>query len=287
MNQKFATTPILKHIPPGFQRICQRTIHVASLPGMNPKGPVVAMVHGIAGSAISWLPLVKSMSRIAKKFVLMDLPGHGLSPDPIPPFNTRDAYEIVKTCLLNNLNPMDNNMVIGNSLGGAFTFRFCFECPEFVQSCVLISPAGAPFPTSARDIIEPFCAKSIGDICKVIERVFVKPTPATYLLAPVLLHTATQPGFLSLMESIIEADTNPEGPTAQLLFTPSMLTSFPCHTLFIWGNKDAVLPHEMCEFYDTYPPASVKRLFPEDMGHCPQIENPKFVARAIKDWLAE
>ena len=255
-TMKFATTPILKHLPPGFQRICDKTIHVASIPGLNPKGPVVILLHGIAASAASWLPLIKSLTFFAKKFLVMDLPGHGLSPDSIPPFTVKDASEIVKTCLIHNLDPLCDNMLIGNSLGGAFAVRFCSECPEFIHSCVLISPAGAPFPNTAKSVIDPFCAKTIGDACKIIESVWVDPTPVSYMLAPVLLHTMSQPGYLSLMDSIMDIDTHPDGETAQMLPTPEMLSAFQPRTLLIWGQKDAILPHEMCEFFDKYLPFS-------------------------------
>lgn len=286
MQQKLGTSPILKRMTPGFQQIRNKTVHVASIPGMNPKGPVVVMLHGIAGSAASWLPLIKSMTFFAKKFLIMDLPCHGLSPEIQPPFTVMEAYQTVKACLVKNLDPLNNHMIIGNSLGGAFAFRFCSECPELAQSCVLISPAGAPFPTSAHDVIEPFCAKTIGDACKIIERIWFHPTPLSYTLAPVLLHTMAQPGYLSLMESIMDIDTHPDGETAKMLFAPDMLKAFPTRLLLIWGQRDAVLPHEMCEYYDKYLPDSVQRIFPEDMGHCPQLEVPNAVAKLIMDWFS-
>ena len=196
-----------------------------------------------------------------------------------------DAYDIVRECLIDNLDPYNNNLIIGNSLGGAFTFKFCMENPAFAQRAVLISPAGAPFPTTAEDVIRPFMAKTFGDACKIIERIWTNPKMSNYVIAPLLIRTAAQPGFQSMLESIISIDQDPNGPLAQMLFSPQDLQNFPVPALFIWGDQDHVLPMEMRDYFDAHLPTSVPRIFPSDLGHCPHYENPSFVAQMIKQWM--
>ena len=280
----YGVTPILKKMLPGFQRINDKTMHVVKLPGLNPQGDNIALLHGVAASASSWLPLVKALLPIAKSFLLFDLPGHGLSPSAPKQFNCMDAYRCAESCLLKNLDPEDPNLIIGNSLGGAFTVKFCMEHPDYAARCVLISPAGAPFPGSAREIISPFLAKSLADARQIVEHVWTNPPKVAYLLAPLIRMTTAQPGFISLMESIMKIDEDPNGELAQMLFTQNQLADFKTPALFIWGKKDRILPSQMCAYYDAHLPDSVTRYFPDNLGHCPQFEAPKEIADEIMTW---
>ena len=279
-----ATMPFLRHLPPGFQRIHHHTIHVLKFPGLNPKGDNIVFIHGIAAFSSTWAPLIKSLLPIARSFLVFDLPGHGMSPAPEPPFTARDAYFLARDCLVRNLDPDAPNLIIGNSLGGGFAFRFCYENPEFARRSVLISPAGAPFPVSARAVISRFLVKSFGDACKMIEDVWTHPTKANYLTAPLIMNTAKQPGFISMMQSLIDIDKDPDGPVGQLLFQPEMVKNYHIPTLFIWGQEDRILPVEMRNYFDQYLPDTTTRFFPEDLGHCPHLENAPLIARQIIDW---
>ncbi|MBQ9816578.1 MAG: alpha/beta hydrolase [Proteobacteria bacterium] len=262
-------------------------MHVARIPGLNSKGPHVALVNGLVASTVTWMTLVKAMLGTAKDFLVFDLPSHGLSPNPMGQFTCYDAYKCVKTCLLKNLDPDDNNLIIGNSLGGAFTVRFACECPDYANKNVLISPAGAPFPTSAHDVVDLFNVSDLKGVKKIIDRIWVHPKTTTYTLAPFMLHTLKSRGFHSLLKSITDIDDDPQSPTKELIFTPQMLQNIPNPTLLIWGKEDHVLPHKMCEFFDTHLPAQATRIFPDTFGHSPQLEEPEKLAEIIDDWLRQ
>lgn len=279
------TTATLSPVPPGFVRFKDKLIHAVRIPGITPSGLHIALLHGIAATASSWLPLMRYLIPIAREFIVVDLPGHGLSPAPNPPFSCFDAYECAEYSLLQLLDPDSNNLVIGNSLGGAFALKFALDNPDFVSKCVLISPAGTPFPNSAREVIEPFYKDTLVDAIHIIEKIWVHPTIKARLLAPAIHHTMIQPSFKSLMESIMDIDDHPDSPLAKLIFTQEKLQSFRTPTLFIWGQNDHILPHPMRDAFDAALPDSTTRLFPREYGHCPQFEHPESLARHICDWL--
>ena len=278
-------TPILNQLPIGFQRFQQHTLHVARVPGFDPQGMHVALIHGIAGTASSWIPLMRYMIPFVRDFLVMDLPGHGFSPAMDSHFTCIDAYDCIRDCLLKNLDPEDQNLIIGNSLGGAFALKFAYENPDYAQKCVLISPAGAPFPKGAHDVIDFFCADTVEQGKKIIERVWVHPSFKDYLLIPAVLHMTKQRGFRSFMKSITDIDDDPHAPLRDMLFSESQLRAYDTPTLLIWGDCDHVLPREMRDFYDGAFGENVTRYFPKDYGHCPQFEVPKTLAASIQKWL--
>lgn len=283
--QTCATTPMLRCLPPGVRRYHDHTVQVYKFPGLNPKGCNIALVHGIGASALSWMALVKPLARYARSFLMLDLPGHGFSPDPQPPYSCIDAYNVVNDCLIDNLEPYGNNLIIGNSLGGAFALKFCLDNPDVAQRAVLMSPAGAPFPTCAEDVIRPFLPTTLSDACKIIERIWTNPKLGNYIFALAFLKIAEKPGFQSMLESIISIDKDPNGPIAQMMFSQKDIEEFPIPALFIWGDYDHILPMEMRTYFDKYFPQTVERYFPEDLGHCPHYEDPKRIAEKIGEWL--
>ncbi len=279
------TTPSLNVTLPGFQRFQNYLIHAAVYPGVNLKGYRLALIHGIGASAATWMPLIARLYDVMRDFLVMDMPGHGLSPDPALPFSCMDAYHCVRDCLLHHLDPDDKNIILGNSLGGAFAMRFAMEYPDYAHKCIFISPAGAPFPTSAHDIIDPFTLESLSEARQIIHRILGEKSPLSYVFAPALLYTARLPGFRDMMKSITEIDDNPDALLAKLLFSPEELQNFSTPSLFIWGAKDAILPSSMRNYFDTNLPPSTTRLFPKNYGHCPQFNQSRALSQDIIQWL--
>lgn len=272
-------------LPPGFQRIRGKLMHVARVPGLHPGGPSIAFIHGIGAASATWLPLMRHLSKHAREFIVFDLPAHGLSPAPKTPFSCTECYECTRECLLKNLTPESNNLIIGNSLGGAFALKFTLDHPDYVDRNVLISPAGMPFPQSARAVVKPFCGNTLADANHIIDKIWVHPTVKARLLAPALCKIMKEPAFQSLMDSIMEIDKNPSCELAQWLLTPEKLKNYCTKTLLIWGSKDHILPIAMRDAFDQCLPTCVTRLFPSGYGHCPQFEEPQRVAGQILDWI--
>lgn len=278
--------PVLKHLPPSFLRIQNQTVHIASLPGLNPNGPEITLIHGIMASAITWMPLVCYLAPIAKRFILPDIPCHGLSSSPPLPFDCIDAYNLTAQAIRLKLSPNAQNIIIGNSLGGAFALKFCVDYPNLAKRCILISPAGAPFDTRAKDIIKTFCPLTQKQARNIVRRVYNHPPAIIEKLLPTILkHMAQSPAFQALMQSIIDIDASPDSPLAKLMFTPSYLQNITTKTCLIWGDNDNILTRSMRDFYNRYLPADAKRVFSKIYNHCPQFEYPKALAHDCIDFI--
>lgn len=259
---------------------------MAQFPGLNAKGPSVTLVHGIAASAATWLPLAIELAPFCKRFYIPDIPGHGLSPAPKSPFSCIDAYEITRDAILRSIDPLETHVLVGNSLGGAFALKLLLDFPNEFQKAVLISPAGAPFPHSAKEVIAPFLPDTIAQAKNIVDRVFVHPTKIhEALLAPLLKASTASPGFRSMLQSIADIDENPDNPLSKLIFTPEQISKIHLPLMLIWGGNDKILPIEMRNFFDKYLPQNAIRVFDADFGHCPQFDAVKPLARILAPFI--
>lgn len=275
-----------KCAPLSFVRVRNQSVAVIDIQGLKKNGPVLTLIHGIAANAESWLPLVFALLPYCSRFVLPDIPCHGFSPAPKLPFDCIDAYHCVRDLLSQKLDPKQQNIILGNSLGGAFAVMFALEHPELTQKLILISPAGAPFPNSAKDVISPFLPKNLQQAADATKRIFLNPSPLTLsIVAPFLRLSSTSKTFRAIMDSIIDIDQNPNGALAKLIFSPDKLQTLKMPGLLIWGKKDQILPPQMRDFFVNHLPDNFERMLPKNFGHCPQFDHPKILSESLLPFI--
>ena len=102
-------------------------------------GPVLLLLHGIAGSSLSWVPV---MARLRRDFTVVapDFVGHGHSAKPSGDYSlgnlaswTRDLLEILG---------IDRATVVGQSYGGGVALQFAYQFPERCERLVLVDSGG-------------------------------------------------------------------------------------------------------------------------------------------------
>lgn len=267
--------------PFGYHLVQNRLVHVSTVWGRNPKGPSIAFIHGLGATGGSWMPLIKELRKRASRFIYFDIPPHGLSPAPKLPYTFKDAYQLTHDVLIREIEPGERTILIGNSLGGAFAMKFAVEEPDYISRAILISPAGAPFPTSAYDVLAQFLPHNMSEARQVLHKIFVEPSVGVDLLTPGFFNVTTSPAFHALIKSMLEYDTDPESDIRKLILKPEELQNCKTPIQLIWGKKDAVLPAGMRDYYDKYLPESSARLYPETFGHCPQFEEPAALAALL------
>jgi pimeloyl-ACP methyl ester carboxylesterase len=57
--------------------------------------------------------------------------------------------------------------------------------------------------------------------------------------------------------------------------------------MFVWGRSERILPPSALAYFRAHLPAHVEILEPEGFGHCPHLDNPKRLARAITEFASE
>src|SRR3954465_16082131 len=102
-------------------------------------GPVVLLIHGIAGTSALWDTLVPALAR-SWTVVAPDLPGHGQSGSSAGDYSVGALAATTRDLLL--ALGEDRATVVGHSLGGGVAMQFCYLFPEFAERLVLISSGG-------------------------------------------------------------------------------------------------------------------------------------------------
>ena len=102
-------------------------------------GPVVLLIHGLAGDLHSWDPIVGDLAR-RYTVVVPDLPGHGRS-DPPPGDYSLGATASWLRDLLEMLGH-DSATVTGHSLGGGIAMQFAYQHPQRCARLVLVASGG-------------------------------------------------------------------------------------------------------------------------------------------------
>ena len=102
-------------------------------------GPLLVMIHGIAGSSGTWVPL---MPLLAEQYTVIapDLLGHGESAKPRGDYSL-GAYASGVRDLLGVLG-YDRATVVGHSLGGGVAMQFAYQFPQMAERLVLVASGG-------------------------------------------------------------------------------------------------------------------------------------------------
>lgn len=92
-------------------------IYVAVIGSSAPDAPVVTVVHGLGGNAANFAPIITAAGlEQSHRIVLLDLPGHGLSPKPRGDLSIAALADAV-AAVLSHLQ-IAQSAIIAHSMGG-------------------------------------------------------------------------------------------------------------------------------------------------------------------------
>ncbi|WP_460865258.1 alpha/beta fold hydrolase [Rhodococcus aerolatus] len=135
----------LRGLPPEGSGVEVRSVHVR-LHGHRVRyltagdgEQVLVLVHGLAGDADTWSPLLSELAR-HHTVIAPDLMGHGESDKPRGDYSTAAFAAYVRDLVL--LLGHERVTVVGHSLGGGVAMQFSYLFPELTERLVLISSGG-------------------------------------------------------------------------------------------------------------------------------------------------
>ncbi len=255
------------------------------------QGPVLVLLHGIAGSSRSWVPV---MELLDEDFTVIapDLIGHGLSAKPVGDYSlgsfanwTRDLLDVMN---------IGQATIVGQSFGGGVALQFAYQFPERCERLVLIDSGGlgrdvnwvlrlVTLPGSEvvmPVLFPPFVARLGDQVARLATRFGVDNATATELWESYrsLTDTETRRAFVRTIRSVIDPGGQTVGAGDRLYLAERI------PVLIVWGERDRIIPASHAYEAKRAIPHSRLEILP-GVGHFPQVEQPAALAEIVRDFV--
>ena len=258
---------------------------------MAGSGPVILLIHGMAGSSRTWLDVMKVLAR-DYTVIAPDLLGHGESAKPLGDYSL-GAYASGLRDLLIGLG-VESATLVGQSLGGGVAMQLAYQHPEMCQRLALVASGGLGREVSwvlralavpgAEYVIPPLfprAARRAGD--KLVrffhERGVRAPHVAEMWQAYAsLTETPNRRAFIRTVRAVID----PGGQTVSARDRLDLAAAVP--TLIVWGDQDDIIPVAHARAAHELMPNSRLEIF-EGAGHFLHVEQPLRFAETLRDFV--
>jgi pimeloyl-ACP methyl ester carboxylesterase len=255
-------------------------------------GPVLLLVHGMAGSATTWRQV---MPGLAERFTVIapDLLGHGGSDKPHGDYSV-GAFACTLRDLLVALGH-ENATVVGQSLGGGVAMQFSYQYPERTERLVLVGSGGLGREVNSilrllslpgsEAVLRLGCAAPVRGaiewVGSAVARLGLHPAPVVAELwrsYSSLGDDATRGAFLRTLRAVVD----PRGQAVSASNRLHMAAEVP--TLIVWGDADPIIPVDHAFAAHESIPGSRLEIF-EGVGHYPHCESPARFVEVLSDFI--
>lgn len=254
-------------------------------------GPLVVLLHGIAGSSATWERVIPRLSA-HHRIIAPDLLGHGESTNAGGDYSL-GAYANLVRDLLETLGEA-RGTVVGHSLGGGVAMQFAYQYPERCERLVLVSSGGLGREVHAilraavlpgAEVVLPWlsvaAARGIGTVVKALGRLGFHESAdlaETWSSFVALEEPRARRAFLQTVRGVVDVGGQRVSAADKLYLSEGM------PTLIVWGEQDPLIPvahayraHEMI-------PGSRLEIFP-GAGHYPYLDDPERFAAIVLDFI--
>jgi pimeloyl-ACP methyl ester carboxylesterase len=258
---------------------------------MAGQGPVVLLIHGMAGSSRTWRDV---MPRLAEAFTVVapDLLGHGESAKPLGDYSL-GAHASGLRDLLGALG-IARATVVGQSLGGGVAMQLAYQHPEIAERLVLVNSGG--LGRDVNRVLRLFALPGIEYVMPVLFPAFLRERGNAVaqalhrwgLRAPhvaemwraytSLSEPENRQAFVRTLRAVIDAGGQAVSAKDRLYLTQAL------PTLIVWGDQDPIIPVQHGRDAHELMPGSRLEIF-EGVGHFPHVEVPERFAAVLTDFL--
>ena len=257
------------------------------------RGPVVVLIHGMAGSSATWIPVIDALAE-HMTVVAPDLPGHGRSAKPRGDYSL-GAHASFLRDLLAKLGH-GSATIVGQSLGGGIALQFAYQYPERCERLVLVAAGGlgkdvvpllrglaAPGVEYVLPIaFQPVFRDAINSVARQLRRVGITAGPETLEIwrsYSSLIDPATRTAFLRTLRTVVDVRGQLVSAHDRLYLAEAM------PTLIVWGDHDPIIP--VSHAYEAHEaiPGSRLEVF-EGSGHFPHCHDPERFVEVLLDFVA-
>ncbi|HYB99800.1 MAG TPA: alpha/beta fold hydrolase [Candidatus Limnocylindrales bacterium] len=257
------------------------------------RGPVVLLIHGIAGSSATWDELIPHLAR-NYTVVAPDLLGHGSSAKPRGDYSL-GAYASGIRDLMAVLGH-SRASVVGHSLGGGVAMQFAYQFPERCERLVLVSSGGlgeevhailraATLPGSEW-VLPLMCAAGIRDAIDnaagFLARLGLRVGPdleEAWRGFCSLGDADCRRAFLHTLRTIVDVRGQRVSATDRLYLLDVGLPA-----MIVWGARDPMIPVRHAHEAHAAIPGSRLEVF-DGAGHFPHRDEPLRFAELLVDFF--
>ncbi|HFE45180.1 MAG TPA: alpha/beta fold hydrolase [Nannocystis exedens] len=251
----------------------QGRIHLYEAHDPAIQGPPIVILHGLGASATSFGPVIHRLRASTPRILAPETPGHGFSKAHRSALGVNDMFASITQVLARELD--EPAIFVGNSLGGTMAIRYAHLHPEQVAGLVLVSPAGAPLPDATnRELLELFRIRSHRDAYRLLSRLYHRPPWYRALVVPDVRRYFSRRFFRDLLATLSQDDA----------LRPAELAEITAPVLLLWGQGERLLPAQCLTFFREHLPAHATIEEPANFGHCPQLDEPRALARRIAEF---
>ena len=255
------------------------------------RGPVLLLLHGIAGSSQTWIP---AMDLLQEGFTVVapDFVGHGHSDRPSGDYSLGSFANWMRDLL--TVLDIERVTVVGQSFGGGVAMQFAYQFPDRCERLVLVDAGGLgrdvswvlrlvtlPAAEYVLPVVFPSFARQWGDrAARLAERLGVRNASAVEVWHSYrsLTEVEHRRAFVRTMRSVID----PGGQTVSAMDRLYLTEHIP--TLIVWGERDRIIP--VAHAYEALKAAPHSRLeVMPGLGHFPQSEDPATFVDILTDFM--
>jgi pimeloyl-ACP methyl ester carboxylesterase len=252
------------------------------------QGPPVVLLHGLAATKLSYLPLLPALAR-THRVIVPDLPGHGESTKPRASYTPAYFAQVILG-LLDELE-IDRASVIGNSMGGRIALEVAADLPDRIRALVLLDPAaaGVPFPLYLR--LLRMLPTGVGAVPIPLRKRIVAYGIRTLFADPKRLPRGA---YLAGADEFIRVYRHGRARVALLSAIRGLMAdgdSFwdrmaevDVPTLILWGSEDRLVPVRLGRRLARTMPQAKLVVLP-GVGHVPQFEVPEDTGPRVRAFL--
>lgn len=255
-------------------------------------GPVLVLVHGMAGSSQTWEPVLPALME-RYTVVAPDLPGHGDSDKPRGDYSL-GAHASSLRDLLGALGH-DRATIVGQSFGGGVAMQLAYQHPECCERLVLVSSGGlgpevalllrALTLPGVEHLLPIACNQHVAGagaaVTGWLERIGLKPVPVVaemWRSFASLSDGSTREAFQHTLRSVVDRHGQRVSAADRLYLAADL------PTLIIWGDRDPIIPFAHATSAHELIPGSRLEVF-EGAGHYPHCEAPGRFAQVLADFV--
>jgi pimeloyl-ACP methyl ester carboxylesterase len=257
------------------------------------EGPVLLLIHGIAGTCENWREVVEPLAR-HHTVIAPDLPGHGASEPGGGDYSIGALAAGLRDLLL--ALGHERATIVGHSLGGGIAMQLSYQFPEMVERLVLVSSGGlgpevspvlraAALPGADTFIaVTAGVGQRVGSVLgRGLSAVGLRPNADVAEIArgyASLEDGKRRAAFLDTLHAVVGTRGQRVDANDRLYLAEAV------PVLIVWGARDSIIPVRHGEDAHRAIPASRLEVF-DDVGHLPQLECPGRFIATLERFLRE